>query len=165
MLKFYREKTDFNIKTLLNYEAAQSWLSLWPTDGSPCICSIMTQVSVAHNHKRRTVRLLMQQTRSSTHLCVWSGILFFSGRWLQMMKLGKWGSKTHLQLLIIAIGAAKDNEMKIFEIVTLSLIPFSEKQEHSFLQNRTNKLLGLRLSKSCFESGTRKVKTPATTVI
>ncbi len=31
----------------------------------------------------------------------------------------KWGRKTHLQLQIITIGAAKDNEMKIFEIVTL----------------------------------------------
>ncbi len=32
----------------------------------------------------------------------------------------KWGPKTHLQLPIIAIGAAKDNEMKIFQIITVS---------------------------------------------
>ncbi len=38
----------------------------------------------------------------------------------------KWGPKTHLQLQIITIGATKDNEMKIFEIITLSsLIWFS----------------------------------------
>ncbi len=34
------------------------------------------------------------------------------------MKLGKRGPETHLQLPIIAIGAAKDNDMKIFEIIT-----------------------------------------------
>ncbi len=80
-------------------------------------------------------RLLTQQTRCSTHQCV-NGILFFpvSARvmsklllwpnkqtkdwWLQMMKLGKWGPKTHLQLPIITIGAGKDNKMKIFEIIT-----------------------------------------------
>ncbi len=32
----------------------------------------------------------------------------------------KWGPKTHPQLPIIAISAAKDNEMKIFEIINLS---------------------------------------------
>ncbi len=35
------------------------------------------------------------------------------------MKL-KRGPKTHLHLQIIAIGAVKDNEMKIFEITTLT---------------------------------------------
>ncbi len=34
-------------------------------------------------------------------------------------KLGKWGPKTDLQLLITTIGAVKDNEMKIFKIITL----------------------------------------------
>ncbi len=29
---------------------------------------------------------------------------------------GRWGPKTHLQLPLIAIGAAKDNETEIFEI-------------------------------------------------
>ncbi len=32
----------------------------------------------------------------------------------------KCGPKTHLQLTIITIGAAKDNKMKVFAIVTLS---------------------------------------------
>ncbi len=32
----------------------------------------------------------------------------------------KWGPKTHLQLPIIAIGAEKNNNMKIFKIITLS---------------------------------------------
>ncbi len=31
----------------------------------------------------------------------------------------KWGPETHLQLQIIAIDAAKENKMKIFEIMTL----------------------------------------------
>ncbi len=34
----------------------------------------------------------------------------------------KWGPKTHLQLPIIVIGAAKNYEMKIFEIITKSHI-------------------------------------------
>ncbi len=37
------------------------------------------------------------------------------------MKLWKWDPKTHLQLPIIAIGAVKDNKMKIFDIITLKL--------------------------------------------
>ncbi len=40
-------------------------------------------------------------------------------RWNLKLKL-KWGPRTHLQLLIITIGAAKDNELKIFEIITWS---------------------------------------------
>ncbi len=36
-----------------------------------------------------------------------------------MMKFGKQGPKTHLQLLIITIGAAEDKEMNIFVIITL----------------------------------------------
>ncbi len=32
----------------------------------------------------------------------------------------KWGPKTHLQLQTVAIGTAKDNEKKIFEIITLN---------------------------------------------
>ncbi len=40
-------------------------------------------------------------------------------RWNLKLKL-KWGPKTHLQLPIITIGAVKENEMKIFKILTLS---------------------------------------------
>ncbi len=82
---------------------------------------------------RLLARLLAQQTRSFTHLCVKRLTVFFpvsagvvskkqnkqrKHRWPLAMKL-KWGSKTHLQLPIIATGAAKDNEMKIFKIRTL----------------------------------------------
>ncbi len=38
-------------------------------------------------------------------------------RWSEL----KWGPKTHLQLQMFAKGAAKDNEMKIFENTTLSI--------------------------------------------
>ncbi len=43
-----------------------------------------------------------------------------SRRWNLKLKL-KWGPKTDLQLLIIAIGAAKDNKMKIFEIICICI--------------------------------------------
>ncbi len=92
------------------------------------------------NHQRRTVRPLTQQTRSSTHLSVKRRAVFFRSllafrvngyygrtnkekvndyrRWNLKLKL-KRGPKTHLQLPIITIGAAKDNKMKIFQIITL----------------------------------------------
>ncbi len=82
------------------------------------------------NRKCRTVqllaRLLTQQTHSSTHLCVkracflWSLIaLRVNGKRL-MTTDEETETETHLQLLIAAIGAAKENEMKIFEITTLN---------------------------------------------
>ncbi len=40
-------------------------------------------------------------------------------RWWNLKLKPKWGPKTQLQLPLIAKG--KDNEMKIFEIITLSL--------------------------------------------
>ncbi len=38
------------------------------------------------------------------------------------MKIGKWAPKTHLQLSIITIGAAKDNKKKIFDIVICVIV-------------------------------------------
>ncbi len=61
-----------------------------------------------------------------------------------MMKLKlkvKWGPETHLQLPIIAIGAAKDNEMKIFEIMTLT-----QKYKSSLTLTSTSVILTLLLT-------------------
>ncbi len=83
-----------------------------------------------------------QRNRPALHLvCVWSGIRFFRSllvlqkdRCLQTMKIWKWGPKTHLQLLLIVIGATKDNEMKMIMIITLSIDPstpdFDQKTEN-----------------------------------
>ncbi len=46
-------------------------------------------------------------------------------------KIDDWGPKTQLQLPIITIGAAKDNKMKIFELITLSLCLFYNIRTHS----------------------------------
>lgn len=61
---------------------------------------------------------------------------------------GKWGPKTHLQLLLIAIGATKENETHIFEIVTLKwekplamvsyFSVFIWKQQHLGVKNTLN---------------------------
>ncbi len=78
-------------------DAAQWWLSLWPTDESRLSWK---------NDKQRTVRLLTRHNTQQTSTHLWH------------LKL-KWGPKTHLQLPLITIGAVKDNEMIIFEIITL----------------------------------------------
>ncbi len=100
------------------------------------ICSIWPgcwQRLSPKNHKWRTVwlltRLLTQQTRSSAHLCVKQRAVFSSlcwrheingyygrrnkgkmddYRWWNLKLKLKWGPKTHLQLQIIVIGAAKE---------------------------------------------------------
>ncbi len=43
----------------------------------------------------------------------------------QTMKLGKWGPKTHLQLLIIAKGAAKEKKIKILAIIYIYIDRYS----------------------------------------
>ncbi len=93
------------------------------------------------NHKQCTVRLLTrllsQQTRSSSHLCV-NGVLFFpvsaSVVSKRLLWPNKWGKNWWLQTMkvetpaiTIAIGAAKDNEKKIFEIITWSLDKWMKK--------------------------------------
>ncbi len=86
------------------------------------------------NHKLCSVWLLTRLVLQLTW--VWSGVLFFpvsvSGyygrtnkekmedyRWWNLKLKLNWGPKTYLQLQLIAIGAAKDNEMKIFKIIIL----------------------------------------------
>ncbi len=111
------------------------WLILWPTDESPWICSIMTRVSVAtswKNHKRRTVRLLTRLLHNRLALeltSVWRDVLFFpvsasivSKRllWLNKQKVGDYRrgnlgrevQKHTRSYRFIAVGAAKDNEIK-----------------------------------------------------
>ncbi len=95
--------------------------------------------------------------------CVWSGVLVFpvsasvaskqllwlkkqrKGRWPKTMKLGKWGPKTHLQLLIIAIGAAKDNKIKkdynlMFGLLVNEIL-ISQQQVMVFIITRFNSKL------------------------
>ncbi len=87
------------------------------------------------NHKRRTVRLLTQQTRSSTHLCVKRRTVFLLTLWVNSYRdwtnkekiddCRRWnfGSEVQKQTCnYYRHRIAKDNKMKIFKIITLTYI-------------------------------------------
>ncbi len=78
-----------------------------PTDESPRIYSITSRVS----------RATFPEKSQAAH----KEKIDDYRRW--NLKL-KWGLKTHLQLPIIAVGAVKDNEMKIFRNFNNTSIPF-----------------------------------------
>ncbi len=74
------------------------------------------------NQKRRTVslltRLLMQQTCSSTHLCVKRRAVFLWS--LLALRVNSYYGRTNGEKIDERWGAAKDNEIKIFKIITLT---------------------------------------------
>ncbi len=111
-----------------------------------CICSITTRMSAA-TFLEKSVTLLMQQTLSSTHLCVCVCVkrraVFFQSL-LALWVNGYYGEQTNKQK-ISDYGRwnlcyrLKDNEMEIFEIITLncevmritfSLLCFTRREWH-----------------------------------
>ncbi len=116
-------------------DATQWWLSLRSTDESLCICSITTRVVLATFLEKSQVAhsWAFNATDSlfNSPVCVWSS--FFRSLlavWVncyygKQTKKMKWGPKTHLQLPLISMGAAKDNDNKkhLLEIITLRQVP------------------------------------------
>ncbi len=124
-------------------DATQCWLSLWPTDESPCICSITSSVSAATFPEKSkaahslafnkafnaTDSLFNSPVDEAVHCFLQSVLLLWVNSYYGRTNKGKiddyrrWNltSEVHkLQLLLIAIGAVEDNKMKIVEILTLS---------------------------------------------
>ncbi len=120
-------------------EVTPWWLSLWPTDGSTCICSIMTRKIHKPCTVRLLTRLLTQQTCSTTHLCVKQQLFFLfsasvASQWLLQLNKQKgvmtkdnetWEvrSKNTPAITAYATGATKVNEMKTFLFLYCSVEP------------------------------------------